>query len=315
MIFGHILILALSPLLRKYTLIGWERDRWILFRLSNACLGPFSVRHVSTFALMHCLHVVGHIQFTSSKEEVAAAIVAASAAAVADSSGSAATLEASAQMAHVSIHIQWVIQWDSVSHTGCWRLKRHRHSWGAEDATTAGLAAAYIGQIAGNGRSNTGCISRSGCDLGRPVRWQVSWPDSETCCTVVPRQSVTVCFKTGARWLQSILSSTARFPVEYKTLMRWSGMIFTRTRCRSRGMNTTSKHFKRSLLGKIDLVRCMSRPEGTSFRMLNSSVNFACCQQSTLISICIRSQFEVFEGGSSSGGGQTAGASFSFSMH
>lgn len=28
-------------------------------------------------------------------------------------------------------------------------MKRHRHSWGAEDATTAGLAAAYIGQIAG----------------------------------------------------------------------------------------------------------------------------------------------------------------------
>ena len=55
---------------------------------------------------MHCLHVVGHIQFTSSKEEVAAAIVAASAAAVADRSGSAATLEASAQLAHVPIHIQ-----------------------------------------------------------------------------------------------------------------------------------------------------------------------------------------------------------------
>ena len=60
-------------------------------------MGPFFVRHISTFALMHCSHVVG-------KEELAAAIVAASAAAVADSSGNAATLEASAQMARVSIH-------------------------------------------------------------------------------------------------------------------------------------------------------------------------------------------------------------------
>ena len=71
---------------------------------NNACLGAFFVPHRCVDALLACRLSHFIAIRTVHKEEVAAAIVAASAAAVADSSGSAATLEASTQMAdgHVS---------------------------------------------------------------------------------------------------------------------------------------------------------------------------------------------------------------------
>lgn len=75
-------------------------------------------------------------------------------------------------------------------------MKRHRHSWGAEDATTAGLAAAYIGQIAGMDAATQAVLAGQAATLaGRSVGRSVG----PTARHVVPRQSVTVCFKTGAR--------------------------------------------------------------------------------------------------------------------
>ena len=49
-------------------------------------------------------------------------------------------------------------------------MKRHRHSWGAEDATTAGLAAAYIGQIAGMDAATQAVLAGQAATLaGRSV--------------------------------------------------------------------------------------------------------------------------------------------------